>query len=342
MATLGQAIKVATALLRKSPTAVPMFRSRPGEGKSEAAIQIGKEGLGLPDDRILVVHVNNHEVVDFTGLPSVRDGQTTFNPTEMFYKFRKGTGAGLIVLEELPQSTTHHQTWAAGFVLERKTPTFELDPQVRFIITGNRAEDKAGAKPLLTHLANRLYQIDIETSINDWSAWALDNGVPTNGIAFLRLRPEILNDFDPNRQINPTQRAWTQLFRDVPDDLPADLYNIAAAAKVGDGPAAEWVSARDMMAKMPSVDAIRMHPDTAEVPHDPSIRFAITTAMSATGTPDSLDRDMKFIERMPPEFSMVYLSDMVRRHGVGAIQQTHTFIKWSTNPKTQDIFLGRN
>ena len=113
MPSINQVVEVATKILQKSPSAVPFFRGKPGMGKSDACIQVGYN-LNLEDDRILVVHVNNHDVVDFTGVPSVTDGQTQFNPTEMFYKFREGTGAGLIILEELPQSSIHHQTLSRG------------------------------------------------------------------------------------------------------------------------------------------------------------------------------------------------------------------------------------
>ena len=95
MPSINQVVEVATKILQKSPQAVPFFRGKPGMGKSDACIQVGYN-LDLEDDRILVVHVNNHDVVDFTGVPSVTDGQTQFNPTEMFYKFREGTGAGLV------------------------------------------------------------------------------------------------------------------------------------------------------------------------------------------------------------------------------------------------------
>ncbi len=97
MPSLNQCKKIAVAIQRKNPTAVPFFRGKPGMGKSEACLQIGEE-LGISPERHLVVHVNNHDVVDFTGVPSIVDGQTVFNPTEMFYRFREGTGAGLIVL----------------------------------------------------------------------------------------------------------------------------------------------------------------------------------------------------------------------------------------------------
>jgi len=337
MPSINQVVSVATQILRKSPTAVPFFKGKPGMGKSDACLQVGRN-LGISEDRILIVHVNNHDVVDFTGVPSVVDGQTRFNPTEMFYKFREGTGAGLIVLEELPQSSTHHQTWAAGFLLERTTPTFKLDKDIRFLVTGNRVEDRAGAKQLLTHLSNRMYEFEMETSLDDWCGWAMENDIEPLGIAFLRMRPQLLNDFDASRSVNPTQRAWSQLFTEVPNDLPTDLYMMACEGKVGEGAAAEWVAARDLMGKMPSIDAIRLSPDKIEIPDEPAVKYAVSTALSMTTEPEAFERDMIFMSRMPKEFQMVYVTDALRLHP--KLQQTKQFIDWAVANK--DIFMGGN
>lgn len=334
MPSINQSKKIVASQWGKHPEVVPMFWGKPGMGKSHAALQLGEE-LGIPKDRTLVVHINNHDVVDFTGVPSVVDGQTIFNPTDMFYKFREGTGAGLIVLEELAQSSHHHQQWAGGFTEERATATFKLDPEVRIIASGNRAEDRAGAKPLLSHLNDRLWHLDIETSLDDWCEWAMDNGVPAIGVAFLRLRPDLLNDFDPSRRSNPTQRSWTKLLTQLPDDLPRDLYLMAAEGKVGEGAAAEWVAARDMMHKMPSVDAIRLKPEAMEIPDEPSVKYAVATSMSMSTTPDLFSRDMKYISRMPKEFQMVYVTDALRLHA--DLSQTKDFIDWAI--KNKDIFI---
>jgi hypothetical protein len=337
MPSINQSKKIVASQWGKHPEVVPMFWGKPGMGKSHAALQLGEE-LGIPKDRTLVVHINNHDVVDFTGVPSVVDGQTIFNPTDMFYKFREGTGAGLIVLEELAQSSHHHQQWAGGFTEERATATFKLDPEVRIIASGNRAEDRAGAKPLLSHLNDRLWHLDIETSLDDWCEWAMDNGVPAIGVAFLRLRPDLLNDFDPSRRSNPTQRSWTKLLTQLPDDLPRDLYLMAAEGKVGEGAAAEWVAARDMMHKMPSVDAIRLKPEAMEIPDEPSVKYAVATSMSMSTTPDLFSSDMKYISRMPKEFQMVYVTDALRLHV--DLAQTRDFIDWAI--KNKDIFVGGN
>ena len=337
MASINQCKTTVAAMFRQSPKVVPMLHGAPGMGKSDAAIQIADD-LGISQDRVLVVHINNHDVVDFTGVPSIDDGMTIFNPTKMFYDYREGTGAGLIVLEELAQSNQQLQTWAAGFVLERQTPMFKLDPDVRIICTGNRAEDRAGAKPLLGHLNDRMYHFDVETSLDDWCGWAMENGVPTEGIAFLRLRPNLLNDYDPNRRSNPTQRSWTKLFTEVPNDLPTNMYLEAAEGKVGDGAAAEWVAARDLMHKMPSVDVIRLHPDKTEVPEEPAVRYAVATALSMTTEPEAFQRDMLYVDRMPKEFQMVYVTDALRLHPT--LQATKPFIDWAIANK--DIFMGEN
>jgi hypothetical protein len=183
-----------------------------------------------------------------------------------------------------------------------------------------------------------MYHQDVETSLDDWCGWAMVNGIDPMGIAFMRLRPQLLNDYLPTRRSNPTQRSWTKLFTEVPTDLPTDLYLCAAEGKVGDGAAAEWVAARDLMSKMPSVDTIRLRPDATEVPSEPAVKYAVATALSMTTTPDAFGRDMVYVGRMPKEFQMVYVTDALRLHP--KLQQTKDFVQWAIANK--DIFMGGN
>jgi hypothetical protein len=339
MPSFSQTETSATSLLSNTPHAALHFVGAPGLGKTACAQKVGRN-LGLTTERIMAVHVNNHDVVDFLGVPSVTDdGMTIFNPPKMFYKFREGTGPGLIILEELAQSSVHHQTWAAGFILERETPTFKLDPEVRIICTGNRAQDKAGAKPLLGHLNDRLYHLDMETSVDDWCAHAMEDGrIKARDIAFIRLRRQLLNNYDPANRSNGTQRSWFMLFTEVPDDMPTDLYLMLAEGKVGVGNAAEYIAARDMMDKMPSIDGIRLAPDTAEIPTEPSVVFAVATSLSMSANADTFSRDMLYVSRMKKEFQMLYVTDTLRLNP--DLENTADFIAWAV--ANQDIFLGGN
>jgi len=344
MPSIKEAIEGISRVQRKSPTAAFFLMGKPGEGKSDACFDIF-DAQNIPRERVLRVHLGNYDRVELGGVPEISTHEATgeritvFRPTDVFADFVEGTGIGGIILEETSSLNDRDmEQFVAQLVQDRHTGNFKLDPQVRILLTGNNAEDKAGARQLLGHLNNRLYFADIEASLDAWCEWAMQNGVPHEGIAFLRLRPNLLNDYDPNRRSNPTQRSWTQLFTEVPDDLPTSMYMWVAAGKVGEGAAAEWCAARDMMKKMPSIDVIRMHPTNTEVPQEPAVRYAVATALSMTATPDSFPRDMQFVERLPKEFMMVYLTDAMKLNP--ELQHTKEFTDWAI--KNQDIFMGGN
>ena len=57
-----------------------------------------------------------------------------------------------------------------------------------------------------------------------------------------------------------------------------------------------------------------------------------------TATPDSFGRDMQYVDRLPKEFQMVYVTDALRLNP--PLQQTKAFIDWAI--KNKDIFMGGN
>lgn len=339
---IGDCIKMCASVLGQSARPVFYLQGEPGMGKSHICHTIG-EKLGYEPHRIDSLNLTHHDVVDCTGVPEIMPlasdpevRTTQFAPMDKLMQFRKGTGPGLLIIEELAQSSQLHQTWTAGLVWDRKTSVMELDPEVRIIITGNRAEDRAGAKPLLTHLANRLYCINVAADLEAWSEWAIAAGVHVYGVSFLRLRPTLLNAFDPDQQSNPTQRAWTELFMDIPFDLPRGQYLAAAAGKVGQAAAEEWVSARDLMETMPDPRAVRADPLGHPLPTEPSIEYALVSALATTTDEDMIAKDFAFVQRMGREYHMLYMTDAVSKNT--ALENTMTFGKFAAD--NMDVFLG--
>lgn len=326
-----------------SPRTPFLIHGSPGVGKSQSCPAIA-EAQGIPLDRFKSIHLGDYDRVELGGVPEIATHKetgeriTVFRPTDVLAMFRKGTGAGMLNLEEIATCDNDLQQYCAQLIEDRKFGTFELDPEVRIIATCNRVEDRAGAKQLKAHLNDRFTHIGMVTSIDDFSKHALSRNVDAMGVAFLRLRPELLNNFDPNQTCSGTPRSWFKLLTEVPTTLSTDLYLAVAEGKVGEGNAAEWVAARDMMHKMPSVDVIRMHPEQTEVPEEAAVQFAVATAMSVTTTPDAFVRDMKYIQRMPKEFQMVYVTDAINLNP--DLQSTPDFINWAVANK--DIFLGGN
>lgn len=325
------------ATLKHDPSAVFHIEGTPGTAKSSLCRAIADD-LGIPEDRRYIFLASIHDPVDITGVPSVRNDQTWWNPPAPLAKFAKGTGPGMIVVDDLAQGQTSMVNACASMILDRRVESLEFDDNVVFISTGNRAKDKAGSKTLPTHYGNRVCTTGIDFSIDDYSVWALANNVPTEAVAFARLRPALMNDFDPSRTINPTPRTWTLLWKKVPMSLPNSVYLSLAEGYVGEGPAAEWVAAKDMMAKMPNIDYILLQPAVAEVPAEPAIRYAVATALSMRTTEENFERGLTYIARLPKEFHMLYITDVIRLQP--KVQQTKAFIDWAIANK--DIFMSSN
>ena len=329
-------IESVTAMIGHCAETVPFLIGAPGVGKSDACRQVGRN-LDLPDDRVEFIHVNDYQVEDFTGIPDVFQGETVFRPTQMLRKFEKGTGPGLIVLEELAQASVHHQTWAAGIMHERRNNSFALDPEVSIMATGNRPQDRTGSKKVLPHLMDRMCLLEVDShDIDSWAAWAMANGIRSDGVAFLRWRSELLNMYDPNADVSPTQRSWTKVFREIPDTLDDGAYLMLAAGFVGHGPAGEWVRTRDVVKTLPSLDEIRANPDTAMAPNEPSGMWAVTVALAASSDESKIAADFKYMKRLSDEYVMAFVSDV--QEASPSVVNTQEFIDFCQ--KHSDMLVG--
>ena len=344
MPSISQIIKNVAAVQMKTPTAPFIIWGRPGEGKSDCCFQIA-DNQNIRRERVTRLHLSQFDVVDLGGVPEISEhaptGEriTVFRPTAAFAAFAEGTGPGLIILEEVGQCAHDMQQFVACLIQDRATSTFKLDPEVRIVLTSNRVEDRSGVRPLLGLLNDRVYHQDMVTSLDDWCAWAMSHGrVDHLGIAFLRLRPDLLNAYDPEARSSPTQRSWTKLLTEVPRNLPAEDYLSIAAGKVGEGAAFEWVSAKDMMHKMPSMDAIRDEPTKVGVPDSAAVLFAVATALSTTANENTFSGDMQYVNRLKKEFQTVYVTDVLRLNP--ELPETETFITWAT--ENQKMFMGGN
>src|SRR5207247_1935000 len=96
-------------------------------------------------------------------------------------------------------------------------------------------------------------------------AWALKAGMPSWLVAFRRFRPALLSKFEPTKQISnsPSPRGWARVGR----WSNAGIHDLEVwSGAVGEGAATEAFAFYGLQSKLPSLDAILLNPDTAEVP----------------------------------------------------------------------------
>jgi hypothetical protein len=242
---------------------------------------------------------------------------------------------GVLCFDDRNQAGTDLQKALANLVQERELHGVALADGWSVVSTGNRQSDRAGANRVLSHLRNRETVLELETHLDDSTQWMIDNGVNPMVVAFTRFRPNLLHDFDPQRDVNPTPRSWVEGVSAVLGKVPAEAEYECFKGAIGEGAAAEFVGFVRIYRKLPNPDAILMNPDTADVPTDPATLYALSGALADRASEANLERVVTYTSRMPAEFSVLALSYAIRKKP--GLANTQAFTKWAV--KHQDVLF---
>jgi hypothetical protein len=306
----------------------------PGGGKTTIVREVGEE-LGVP---VIMRNPAMAPVEDF-GAPDMLASGNWFGykmPDWFPYKGKPGTErGGILLFDDRNQATPDHQKAIAHICQARDLHGVPMADGWQVISTGNRQADRAGANRVLSHLRNRETVYELDTDLNDSTKWMIDHGVKPEVVSFLRFRPGLLHDHDPQRDANPTPRSWVEGVSDILGVVPAEAEYDSFKGAVGEGAAAEFVGFMRIFRKLPNPDAILMNPTTADVPTDPATLYALSGALSHRATDGNFERVCTYSERMPPEFSVLTISSAVRKNP--DLCNTQAFTKWSI--EHQDVLF---
>lgn len=307
---------------------VPFILGAPGGGKSAVAREAIRE-MGI--DTVIEFTASLRDPVDVLGTPNNTGEYTRWVPPEEFYRLRQRTDGinnrCALILEELSDAPVPMQNALCGVIYDRRAGNLQLSDNLFIVATGNRTEDKSGANRITSKLAGRTRRFDFTENLEDWTAWALDNDVPVELIQFLRFRPGLLSDFDPNRFANPTPRTWERVGL-IPQSMPNELFFDNVAGEVGEGAAAEYTGFLRIYQNLPDIDSVLLDPEGADVPHDPAVLYAMTGALAKKATKDNFDRVSKYLRRLSPEFNVMCTKDAIKLQP--AIKSTRSFIEWAS------------
>jgi hypothetical protein len=315
-ATLAALIKAKRTVCIEGP---------PGGGKTTITHEVAHD-LGL---QYIERHMPTMLVEDF-GIPYLGADTLTYKIPDWFpakgSKYDTPEG-GVLCFDDRNQASADLQKVLANICQARTLHGVPMADGWTVVSTGNRQSDRAGANRVLSHLRNRETVLELETHLDDSSAWMLSNGVRPEVVSFLRFRPGLLHDFDPQRDCNPTPRSWVEGVSAVLGVVPPDAEFECFKGAVGEGAAAEFVGFLRIFRKLPNPDAILLHPDTADVPSDPATLYALSGALAVRASDSNFGRLCTYTERMPPEFSVLTISQAARRNP--ALASTAAFVQWS-------------
>ncbi|MEM5432328.1 AAA ATPase (plasmid) [Cupriavidus taiwanensis] len=311
------------------PAMLPVLvAGAPGIGKSDIVARAASDA----GSDLLISHPVVEDPTDSKGLPfpSADGAHARFLPFGDLERALSARRPLVWFIDDLGQATPAVQAAKMQLLLARKIGEHVLPPHVTFVAATNRRIDNAGVSNILDPLKSRFATIvELTTSIEDWTRWAVATGQPPELIAFLRFRPDLLLSANRTREIEnlPSPRSWGMVGK-LSQVVPAELEHVTFAGAVGQGAATEFVAFKRLFRQMPSPDGVLAAPSTAPIPTDVAVQYGIVTALARLANANNFDRVMVYANRLHEaglgEFAVLLVRDAVERDA--SIASTPAFI----------------
>ena len=326
--------QIISALQTLTAIRQPVFLwGAPGIGKSQIISQVAAmRGLELRDIRAVLL-----DPVDLRGLPRITDQGTAVWSPPSFLPGPNDAPQGVLFLDELNAAPPLVQAACYQLILDRAIGEYRLPDGWCIVAAGNREKDKAVSYRMPSALANRMVHLEFDTSLEDWLVWALSADIRREVCAFLRFRPRLLHDFDPQRaeKAFASPRSWEFVSRILDAKPAADVEYELYQGTVGPAAAAEFMGFLSVWRELPTVDSILAEPSAAEVPQEPAALYATCEALSLRAAQETMEALTTYAERLPAEFSVLLMRDAVCQNT--EVVHTPAFSRWAQ--KNAEVLL---
>lgn len=321
---------------------VAMLHGSPAIGKSSIIHQIGEEH----NLKVIDLRLSQCDPTDLNGFPTIdpatkkagyapmetfpiagdelpvkldEDGKVILveDPLNPGNKVPARYKGWILFLDELSSAPPAVQAAAYKIILDRMVGQHKLHKSVAVVGAGNLEGDNAIVHPMSTALQSRLVHLNLVLNAKEWLEWALDKGIDYRITSYIGFKPNALYTFDPNHtdKTYAAPRTWefqSRLLEKL--DLKDAQMLPLAAGTISEGVAREFLIFCKIFDELPTIDSIINSPQTVKVPGEPSVLWALTGAIGAHATRDNAGALMDYVKRIPVEFQVVALRDMVRRN----------------------------
>jgi len=295
----------------------------PGVGKSQVIHKATAQmNLEVVDIRAVLL-----DPVDLRGLPKINNDGVSHWCAPSFLP-RKGEG--VLFLDELNAAPPLVQAACYQLVLDRRVGEYVLPDGWAVVAAGNRESDRAVTHRMPSALANRFVHLEFTVDTDEWLAWAENAGISREIIEFIKFRPALLHDFDPEQDTRafPTPRSWefaSKLLVSMENSLPdAELLE----GTVGKGAATELLGFLNIKKSLPKIEHILKDPKGVVIPEDPSVLSATCELVGQTVSVEDAEDLVIFADRLPDEFGVLLVREAVRN--CTELMQSAHFENWAS------------
>jgi MoxR-like ATPase len=299
----------ADPVLRRRAT---MLWGTRGVGKSSVVRQVAAHfGVPLVDLRLTTI-----EPVDIRGAIYADEvlGKTVWFPPEFLPTADQP--AGILFLDELTAADQRLQISAYSLILDRKVGHYVLPDGWQVIAAGNASFHGAVSHDMGTALADRMFHFNVQTVIDAFLAHAVEQQFAPEVMAYLRVRPDKLDDTQAqlagDHLVGASPRGWEDISNLLKSGLSEPAQRVFVQGRIGAANAAEFFgvlrelkSGADvlkLLAARPGAETRALLPRTLD-----GLYGLLYGLLAACTSAPALIRALEIVEQLPDMDSAVPL-----------------------------------
>jgi hypothetical protein len=275
-----------------------------GVGKSSVVRQLAAHfGVPLVDLRLTTI-----EPVDIRGAIYADDvqGRTVWFPPE----FLPGADQpeGILFLDELTAAEQRLQISAYSLILDRRVGNYRLPDGWQIVAAGNASFHGAVSHDMGTALADRMFHFNVQTVIEAFLDHALAHGFAPEVMAYLKVRPDRLDDTQAqlaaDHLIGASPRGWEDVSNVLKSGLGEAARRSFVQGRIGAANAAEFFGVlKEIQAGADVLKLLRARPGEETAALLPTTLDAlygmIYGLLAAVVDPATLQRAIEIVGQLP-------------------------------------------
>ncbi len=235
--------KLESSHRKKTPICIWGFH---GIGKTELVEAFAKE-KGYQWSYIAPAQFE--EMGDLLGMPTVKDGKTSFAPPEWVPQTE---GPGILLIDDVNRADDRILRGIMQLLQNGELTSWSLPKGWHIVLTANPDGGDYSVTPLDDAMLTRMMHITMRFDVKEWAKWAEKTKVDPRGINFVLTYPEIVNSGERS-----TPRSLVQFFQSIEqiEDLEQELgmVQILADSCLNKETATSFIAfVRDKLGRLPS------------------------------------------------------------------------------------------
>lgn len=241
---------------------------------------------------LIDIRLSEFDSSDVKGLPDFKKDSESIEWKIPFWAkiLENPESDGILFFDEINLATPLVISSVYKIIYDRIINESKINDNWLIIGAGNKDEDRAYTHDLASPVRDRTGEVElVQPSIDDWTEWAIDNGIDSRIIGFLNWKHVNLHkvDFEDGQKFT-TERGWARVHTLIKGVTEFATLDLITGTAIGEGIAKEFVAFCKIKDTV-SLEEIMRNPEAMKKITETDIKYFITTALADQYKENKLD-----------------------------------------------------